>query len=288
MTSMTGYAYQESRGEDLRASIEIKGYNSRFLDLAVLLPPRLSGLEPLIRDITTRQIRRGKVDVVVRLWDLRETFSVSLNPGVVRAYQEAAALLEEYFPGAGKLTLSTLFGLEGVLDIEENRDDGRCQALLEPLLQAALERFQQEREREGRHTQEDILKHLDLLEASAAFIASQVPALEKTIQENIRNRFRELLGDQIDETRVLSETALLLMKYSIAEELSRLEAHFREFRREAEHNPSPGKKLDFLCQEIQREINTLGSKSPQVELSRAVVEMKNALEDIREQLRNVE
>jgi uncharacterized protein (TIGR00255 family) len=112
--------------------------------------------------------------------------------------------------------------------------------------------------------------------------------MEKEFQENLRGRFKELLGDGIDENRILQETAVLLVKNTIAEEISRLEAHLAEFRAEAERNPSPGKKLDFLCQEINREINTIGSKTPNLEVSRAVVDMKDALENIREQLSNVE
>ena len=96
------------------------------------------------------------------------------------------------------------------------------------------------------------------------------------------------MGDKIDENRILAETAVLMVKYSISEELSRLQAHLLEFQSEIERNPAPGKKLDFLSQEMGREINTIGSKTPNLEVSRAVVEMKNALENIREQLRNVE
>jgi uncharacterized protein (TIGR00255 family) len=122
------------------------------------------------------------------------------------------------------------------------------------------------------------------------------PVLENSIRENIRTRFAELLedagsaglGHSIDENRILAETAVLLMKYTINEELSRLSSHLAEFRAEAERNSSPGKKLDFLCQEINRDINTIGSKTPILEVSHAVVEMKDALENIREQLRNVE
>jgi uncharacterized protein (TIGR00255 family) len=112
--------------------------------------------------------------------------------------------------------------------------------------------------------------------------------MEALIQENLRTRFAELLGDKIDENRILAETATLLMKYTVSEEISRLSSHLEEFRLETGRNPSPGKKLDFLCQEINREINTIGSKTPVLEVSRAVVAMKDALENIREQLRNVE
>jgi uncharacterized protein (TIGR00255 family) len=126
------------------------------------------------------------------------------------------------------------------------------------------------------------------LEESVKTVSARAPELEISIKENLHTRFKELLGDKIDDNRILAETAVLLMKYTISEELSRLSAHLTEFRLETERNPSPGKKLDFLCQEINREINTIGSKTPLLEVSMAVIEMKNALENIREQLRNVE
>jgi uncharacterized protein (TIGR00255 family) len=135
---------------------------------------------------------------------------------------------------------------------------------------------------------DDILAQIAVLEESAQSISAYVPEIEKTIKENLRTRFAELLGDKIDESRILAETAVLLMKYTISEELSRLSSHLKEFRLETERNPSPGKKLDFLSQEINREVNTISSKTPMLEVSRIVVEMKNALENIREQLRNVE
>ncbi len=119
-------------------------------------------------------------------------------------------------------------------------------------------------------------------------VAGHAPALERSIADNLRSRFAELLGNAVDENRILAETAVLLMKYTISEELARLRAHLEEFRSEAARNAAPGKKLDFLCQEINREINTIGSKSPILEVSRAVVSMKDALENVREQLRNVE
>jgi uncharacterized protein (TIGR00255 family) len=178
--------------------------------------------------------------------------------------------------------------MEGVLEIEKDRDDGRYRSLIEPLLQKAADQFEAERVREGKHTQDDILSNIAYLETAVKNVAAHVPAIETSIRENLKTRFVELLGDRIDENRILAETAVLLMKYTISEELSRLSAHLTEFRSETERNPSPGKKLDFLCQEINREINTIGSKTQVLELSRAVVDMKNALENIREQLRNVE
>jgi uncharacterized protein (TIGR00255 family) len=285
---MTGYACREISGDDMTLSVEIKSYNSRFLELSVSLPPWLSGLEPRIRDFLGHRINRGKVETSVRLREHNAKISVSVNTQAALAYQKAVSLLAESLKTGEKPGLSLILGMEGVLEIEKSRDDDRYWRQIEPVLQSAAEDFEAERLREGRHTEADILSHIGTIESAAQTVAAQAPALETSIRENLRARFAELLGNQIDENRVLAETAVLLVKYSISEEISRLSSHLDEFRAETKRNPSPGKKLDFLCQEINREINTIGSKTTVLEVSRAVVDMKDALENVREQLRNVE
>jgi uncharacterized protein (TIGR00255 family) len=155
-------------------------------------------------------------------------------------------------------------------------------------LKDAVFAFNEERIREGKHTEEHIFDALGKLEMALQTVEANVFHLENSIKENIANRFKEIVGSELDENRVMAETAILLMKYTISEEISRLASHLGEFKAEAARNDRPGKKLDFLCQEINREINTIGSKSSILEVSRAVVEMKESLENIREQLRNVE
>ncbi|GHV67825.1 hypothetical protein AGMMS49928_05740 [Spirochaetia bacterium] len=288
MKSMTGYAYKEYRDESLFLSVEIKGYNSRFLEIFVYMPPVLSALEAEVREYMAARCGRGKVEISIRLKEPGSAVFVSVNTEAVRSYAAAIAKAAEVLGTGEKPGLAQILPLEGVLEIERNRDDERYRRCLEPLLRDAALQFDAEKIREGKHTADDILSHINQLESSAATVASHAPELEAAIKENLHNRFAELLGDKIDENRILAETAVLLMKYTISEELSRLSSHLAEFRAEMERNPGPGKKLDFLCQEINREINTIGSKTPQLEVSRAVVEMKNALENVREQLRNVE
>jgi uncharacterized protein (TIGR00255 family) len=285
---MTGYAVQEIQDEQITLSVEIKGYNSRFLDILVYLPPFLSSLESGIRDYINSRFKRGKIEVNIRVKEYNSDITVSVNHKAAKVYYDTILDLAGELGLPEKPGLSLILGMEGVLEIEKNRDDRRYHSIIEPLLQKAADQFEAERVREGKHTQEDILSNIAYLEGAVKNVAAHVPALETSIKENLKTRFIELLGDRIDENRILAETAVLLMKYTISEELSRLSSHLGEFRSETERNPSPGKKLDFLCQEINREINTIGSKTPVLELSRAVVDMKNALENIREQLRNVE
>jgi uncharacterized protein (TIGR00255 family) len=288
MRSMTAYAYREKAAERVTLSVEIKGYNSRFLDIYANLPPRLSALEPRLREYIASRNKRGKIEVSLRVKEQDAKISVTVNAGAARAYRDAILSLAAGLGIDEKPPLSLILGMEGTLELEQDRDDERLWKEIEPVLKEAADAFEAERVREGKHTGEDILRHLGQIEAMLRSVAAHAPELENLIKENLRARFSELLGNQIDENRILAETAVLLVKYTISEEITRLGVHLSEFRAETARNPAPGKKLDFLCQEINREINTIGSKSSILEISRAVVEMKDALENIREQLRNVE
>ena len=288
MISMTGYAYREKAGQDLSVSVEIKGYNSRFLEILVSLPPWLSVLETKIRGQISSCIGRGKVEVSVRLREHNAPVNISVNTKAAKSYYEAINSLADELGSGEKCSLASLLEMDGVIEIEKNRDEERYWNEIEPLLLEAVQAFSDERAREGKHTGEDIFANLEKIESSLKTVVSFVPVIENNLKENIKARFTELLGNQVDENRVLAETAALLLKYTVSEEISRLNSHLCEFRAEAKRNPKPGKKLDFLSQEINREINTIGSKSAIIEVSGEVVKMKEALENIREQLRNVE
>jgi uncharacterized protein (TIGR00255 family) len=288
MTSMTGFACREWAGGDISLSVEIRGYNSRFLEIYVNTPPWLSYLEPKVRELICAFCGRGKVEVAIRLREQNAPVNISVNVNAADAYMKAISGMASSLGLEEKLSLSALIGMEGVLETDKKRDNERYWNLIEPLLKETVGVFQAEREREGKHTREDILKSLSSIEAALTIIEAHVEGLENSIKENIRARFKELLEDVgIDENRILAETAILLMKYTVSEEISRLSAHLAEFRSAAD-SERPGRKLEFLCQEINREINTIGSKSAILEVSRAVVKMKESLENIREQLRNIE
>ncbi|MDR0503333.1 MAG: YicC family protein [Treponema sp.] len=296
MTSMTGYAYREKTGNDLSVSAEIRGCNSRYLEISISLPPWLSNLEAKVREQIASCCGRGKVECYIRVREHNAPIAISVNKNAAKAYYDAVNNLAEELGMGGKCSLDALLGMEGVLETEKNRDDERYWQEIQPVFSQALQAFCIEREREGNHTKDDILGNLNIIETSVKNVASFAPSIEQTIKENIKSRFTELLGNQVDENRILAETASMLLKYTISEEISRLVSHIGEFRAEAERNTTcgessrakPGKKCDFLSQEINREINTIGSKSAVIEVSGEVVKMKEALENIREQLRNVE
>jgi uncharacterized protein (TIGR00255 family) len=284
---MTGYAYCEKTG-DLSVSVEIKGYNSRYLEIFINLPPWLSVLEAKVRGQIASCCGRGKVEISIRVREQNAPVNISVNANAAKAYFNAINKLADELNLDERCGLSTLLKMENVLEIEKNRDEERYWKEIEPLLRQAIQAFGGEREREGKHTTEDIFTNLEIIVSSVKTVSAFVPVIEKNLKDNIRARFEEMLGDKVDENRILAETASLLLKYTVSEEISRLNSHLVEFRAEAERNQRPGKKLDFLCQEIGREINTVGSKSAIIEVSAEVVKMKEALENIREQLRNIE
>ena len=288
MISMTGFACREKTGQDISLSVEIKGYNNRYLEINVSLPPWISGFEAKIREMVSLCCNRGKVDVYIRVRENNVPVSVNINMIAAKSYYDAVTSLSNELGINEKPSLSAILQMESVLEIEKKRDENLYWNETEPLLHEALKVFCAEREREGKHTESDILVNLEIIEKSLVTVSAFVPVIEKCLKENIKTRFEELLGNKIDENRILGETASQLLKYTISEEISRLKSHLMEFRKEAENNKSPGKKLDFLSQELNREINTIGSKSAVIEVTAEVVRMKEALENIREQLRNIE
>jgi uncharacterized protein (TIGR00255 family) len=290
---MTGFACTEECVGNIVVIIEIKGYNSKYSEFNILAPKQFVRFETDMRRLVSGYCRRGKVDINIRVKDAQKKLKISVNEGAVVSYIEAgekiAGIAATALPFDKTIRLRDLLSLDGVLEIESDcgAEDENWE-LIKPVFIKVLEAFSAEREREGAGTEENILSYVAILEEAVKKINRYVPELEATIKKNIKERFIELDIDGLDENRILCETAVLLMKYTIAEELFRLGSHLAEFRAEVQRNASPGKKLDFLSQEINREINTIGSKSNKLEVSQLVVDMKDALENIREQLRNIE
>lgn len=291
MKSMTSYAARVYETDGARLAIEMKGYNSRFLDLAITLPPALQAFEGELRRLTAASCRRGKIEITLRLRELRR-YPLELNEAALDAYIELAAKValraRRRFSRTAEPSVFELLRCEGVVEnaVEGAREDLWGDVL--PRFRETLEAFTRERSREGARTAEALLTMLSELESAREAVCARAPQAEELIKTNIKLRFRELAVEEIDENRVLAETAMLLMKWTIAEELCRLESHLAEFRAELGRGAASGKKLDFLSQEISREINTIGAKTPLLEVSRLVVRMKESCENIREQLRNIE
>ncbi len=289
MTSMTGYAYTEITNEETNTIVEIKSVNSRFLDLSINIPPFLGRLESEIRKLCTEKMVRGKVDVFIRVQELQPKVEVTHNIEAAKSYFDALA---EIALALGRtkdeVPLELVLKQDGVLVTKKDSDIDRFKDLIIPVLTETIGKFCIDREREGENLQKDMMLQVEKLEKSAQIFVDSSSKMEELFKSNVVNRFNELLGNNVDETRVLAEVAALLVKYTINEELVRFQSHILALKNEILNVPHPGKKLDFLCQELNREINTIGSKSQLKEISDEVLIAKEALENIKEQCRNVE
>lgn len=289
MTSMTGYAYKEISTETSRIAVEIKSVNSRFLDLNINLPPYLSQLEIRFREKITERILRGKVDVNIRIYNFSGNEKITAD---TKAAMSCMSAIKEIAAALGKneddIPLSFIVNQPGVLNVEQEYDaDGYWKTIL-PVFSEVFETFNADRVREGINLCRDLTEKLAVLDDAATFFKAWQPKMEVLFRDIITRKFHELLGEAVDEQRIMAETASMLVKYTINEEIVRLHSHLSALRSEIEHNVAPGKKIDFLCQEINREINTIGSKNQFAEVGSMVVTAKDALENIREQARNVE
>ena len=290
MTSMTGYAYEEKNYESAVVSVEIKSVNSRFLDLTVNLPPYLNPLESYFRGKITEKVFRGKVDVYIRVKELESNPDITVDEGAVKAYSEAVkkVIKASGFETDSKSALDFILSQPGVIVSNHSYDMEKYKALIEPVFDSVLEKFNADREREGENMKRDLQEKLEKLLKCAHFFTEWQPKMEVMFKEQIAAKFRELLEDKADENRIMTETAAMLVKYTINEEIVRLKSHIEAMRSELANNPTPGKKLDFICQEMNREINTIGSKNQFAEVGAMVITAKDSLENIREQSKNVE
>lgn len=290
MTSMTGYAYEEKNYESAVVSVEIKSVNFRFLDLTVNLPPYLNPLESYFRGKITEKVFRGKVDVYIRVKELESNPDITVDEGAVKAYSEAVkkVIKASGFETDSKSALDFILSQPGVIVSNHSYDMEKYKALIEPIFDSVLEKFNADREREGENMKRDLQEKLEKLLKCVHFFTEWQPKMEAMFKEQITTKFRELLEDKADENRIMTETAAMLVKYTINEEIVRLKSHIEAMRSELANNPTPGKKLDFICQEMNREINTIGSKNQFAEVGAMVITAKDSLENIREQSKNVE
>ncbi len=288
MKSMTGYAYREFQNEQFQAVLEIKSFNNRYLDISVHLPHILNALEPQFRDRVKQVVSRGHVDVMIRYKCLESETEIHVDHNAVRQYEKAFNEIMDITGIQEPLSLSHFLGIEDILKPLNSRENSGHDELLLEIFDKLLLEYDGVRDAEGKSTRRDIEEQLKGFSGSFNTAAALAGELESSLRKMLEDRFEELLGSEYDQNRVLSEVAVMLVKYSVNEEIKRIESHLEQFIRYLAEPGSLGKKLDFLCQELNREINTIASKSTIAEVNQAVVVMKEHLENIREQLRNVE
>jgi uncharacterized protein (TIGR00255 family) len=288
MTSMTGFGHGEHRDSRVQMVLEIRSYNNRFFEVSINLPYSIKQLEPRVREYLASRIQRGKVEFYLSVTELEDSSDVVVDHARVRTYLSALEELRRMSGIRERPSLAHLMGLEGVLKTVSRKDPEALWALVTPLLDRVFAEFNAARAAEGKKTEQDIRRCASDIQGRMAMIEAKVPEIETKIKTGLRERFKELLGDGVDESRVLAETAVQLMRGDINEEVQRTKAHLESLNEALGASGPQGKRLDFVCQEIGREINTIGSKSMLIEIDQAVIAVKDSLEKIREQIRNVE
>ena len=292
MKSMTAYGYAEFQNESYLMTMELKSYNNRFLEIGYSGPPYLASYEATITDLIKQHAQRGHVDISVKVKNIRSNVDVSVDRNAVEAFLDAFEQIRRIAREHNEqldIRMSDIVSQDGVLT--SIRTDGieAYQEGLEYCSSQVLAQFDQAKAREGEITRADLSGKLESIAGSLETVKANVGKLEEMIRTNLTARIDEMLGDQkYDTNRILTEVAVMLNRYTINEEVVRLGAHIAEFRKLLDSPEAVGKRMDFLSQEMNREINTIGSKSQMVEVNFEVVNMKDALENIREQIRNIE
>lgn len=289
--SMTGFGKGEARAEGISAEVEIRSVNNRFCDVSVRLPRNLSEFEYEIQQAVKKVVGRGKINVHLRLEQVSDGLTeLEVDRKLVASYK---ALLEDLREAAG---IDEEVRLEHVLTFSDvfikNDDDSEVQrfwSVARQALESALVSFREMRLAEGAALAEDLKARLDEMSGTVREIEARAPARVDEAAEKLRTRIQALIEDlAVDESRLAAETALLADRLDITEECVRLAAHIDAFRDALGGDRSEGRKLNFLTQEMHREVNTIGSKANDFSISQLSVQLKEELEKIREQVQNIQ
>jgi uncharacterized protein (TIGR00255 family) len=291
MRSMTGYGRGEVDHNGAKFSVELNSVNRKQSDIVVNLPRDLSELEPRIRQAVNEKISRGRTNVVVALHNGENgTRTLALDTALARSYHEAMRALQKELSAPGEITIGTILQAPGVMRLpEENIDANKVWPAVERALNAALAELIKMREREGKHLAKDLIHRLKTVRTELKEIRALYPDVVKKYREAMLERINKAgLNIPIDDERLVKEISFFADRSDISEELTRLESHLAQFAHHLRKNEPVGRTLEFITQEIFRELNTLGAKSNDAAISQHVVACKAELEKIREQIQNLE
>ncbi len=294
MRSMTGYGRGEASLNDRRFVVEIRAVNHRFNDITIKMPRIMLTYEDKIKKAVSKEILRGKTDVFVTF----ETFSaedyrVCLNEALADNYVEALRSIKERYSTEDKLTMGLIARFPDIISVEKNvlDENGENAQVLEGLMEAvksALLSFVEMRIREGEHLKNDLEGKLDGIKLIVDKVKERAPLVGEEYRQRLTDKLKELEEIKADEGRILTEVAIFADKACIDEELTRLYSHIKQFSSIIKEEGSIGRKLDFLVQEMNREVNTIGSKSNDLIITQCIVDLKSEVEKIREQVQNIE
>ena len=289
--SMTGYGSAVYSENGKKYSVEIKSVNNRYSDISVKAPRIYGFLEDALRKRAAERIRRGKADIYVTVEnDGADSGSVSVDTSLAAQYMKAFSQLSDSLGIPCNMKSEDLLKIQDVLRVEkaeENEDE--ITAAAKKALDGALDRFEEMRLREGEKMLEDLQTHLAVIKEETAHIEAHAPEIVEQYRKRIEERVRDILGTApYDETRLLTEAAVFSDRVNVNEEIVRLKSHISQFSEMLASDEPVGRKIDFLIQEMNRETNTIGSKSNDLEASKIIINIKAEIEKLREQIQNVE
>lgn len=291
LRSMTGYGREQLVLGGREITVEIRSVNHRYYEFSARIPRIYGYLEEKLKSFVKGSISRGKIEVNVTVNNLEgRDVAVNIDSNLARNYLKALRETNESLGLKDDITLSVMTRFADIFTVQKVQEDE--EAIwndVRTVAEKALEKFVNMRETEGESLKNDLLIKLSNIENTLAKVEEQAPQTVVNYREKLYSRLKEVLGDtNIDEQRVLTEAAIFAEKIAIDEETVRLRSHISQFRDLMEEDGPVGRKLDFLVQEFNREINTTGSKAQDVLITKCVVDMKSEVEKIREQIQNIE
>jgi len=291
LKSMTGFGRAEGETNLGKVAVEARSINHRYSDINIKLPKRLSPFENRIKELIRSQVSRGRIDITLRLDTLgEEKVQLSVDLDLAQQYYQVFQDLKEKLHLKDEITLGLLAGAKDLVTAKEESVDIEpyWQEIL-PILHQSLQSMDAMKRLEGEALARDLQQRLELIGNQLRMIKQQFPSRLKTTLSRLHERLRALLeGTEVDPSRFQQEVAFLAERTDITEEIVRAESHLSQFGTLLEGNEPSGRKMDFLLQEIHREMNTVSAKANDAEISQRVVEIKAELEKIREQVQNIE
>ena len=285
--SMTGYAAQEKSVDNATLILELRAVNSRYLDLHFKLDDNLRSLEPLMRELIGEQLSRGKIECKLNLMARSAAHQAAqIDPAMLQQLAAMQATAQQHFPQSRELSVADILRWPGVL-ISEANGESKLADEVKALLQVGLQALNASRAREGEKLKALILERLAQIEQLVETVKPLLPTLTQEYQAKLEAKLNDSLKN-LDPERLAQELVLFAQRIDVDEELSRLTAHISEVKRILNSDAPAGKRLDFLMQELNREANTLGSKSVAVETTKVSMELKVLIEQMREQIQNIE
>lgn len=289
--SMTGFGRYEAITDACKISVEIKAVNHRYLDLGIKMPKKFNFFESAIRGLLKDYIQRGKVDVFVTYEDYtEEKVSLKYNSALAAEYMDNFKKMAEQFDINNDVTVSMLARCPEVLSMEQvPEDEEQMWALLSDAFRHAAENFVETRVREGENLKNDLIGKLDHMLTLVDFIEERSPRVIEEYRKKLEDKVKDMLqSTTIDESRILTEVTIFADKICVDEETVRLRSHIEGMKKELLKGGSVGRKLDFIAQEMNRESNTILSKSNDMEISDQAIILKTEIEKVREQIQNIE